>query len=232
MDWTTLKSIDLRKIKTIDFPEDQYLKEVYTKRQICLHHTVGSSVDGVISSWEGDAARVAVCIVLDKEGIPWQLFSSRYWAYHLKAGNAELDKHSIAIEIVNWGQLIAGDGTVKQFGNPPKSVQTQIGKYYAYYGNSVTVPMQYYEHGFRGFNYFDKYTDAQIQTIGELLLYWGIRYEIPLTYNEDMWDLSARALDGNPGVWGHVSYRPAPAKSDPHPQPELIEMLKTLEGIA
>ncbi len=60
----------------------------------------------------------------------------------------------------------------------------------------------------------------------QLLVYWGERYEIPLTYNEDMWDVSDRALAGQDGVWSHTSYRSD--KSDIHPQPEMIAMLKAL----
>jgi hypothetical protein len=41
-----------------------------------------------------------------------------------------------------------------------------------------------------------------------------------------MWDLSNDALAGKKGVYTHVSFRTD--KSDMHPQPELIEMLKNL----
>jgi hypothetical protein len=213
--WNNLKPIDLAKIETIDFPDNQYVKEIFSKEQIVLHHTVGSSVDGVITEWEKTPDRVATCIVIDKAGIPWQLFSSKYWGYHLKAGKVSLDKHSIAIEIVNWGQL----------------TPLPNGMFKTYYGTNVAAVTQHYPQGFRGHKYFEKYTNAQIRTIGELILYWNMIYGIPLDYNEDMWDISSRALSGEPGIWTHVSYRPAPAKSDCHPQPELIEMLKALKGI-
>ena len=41
-----------------------------------------------------------------------------------------------------------------------------------------------------------------------------------------MWDISDKALAGEAGVWTHVSFRTD--KSDCHPQPELIQMLKSL----
>ena len=68
--------------------------------------------------------------------------------------------------------------------------------------------------------------------LGELILFWHDRYGIPVDYHEDMWDVSQDALDGTPGVWTHVSYRPYPEKFDCHPQPELISMLRTLKSIA
>ena len=74
---------------------------------------------------------------------------------------------------------------------------------------------------------FEKYTKSQIKTLAQLLIFWSKRYNIPLDYNEDMWGISNKALGGEPGVWAHVSYRKD--KSDCHPQPELVEMLKSLK---
>lgn len=230
--WLNLKPINLAKIQVHPFSTHKYFHEIYDKTQIVLHHTVsGEGVDGDINSWEQASANIAVCILVDRAGTPWQLFSSKYWAYHLAAGNHDLDRHSIAIEIDNWGWLIPGDGTYKTFNNPPRKIKTELGRYYTYYGNPVAVPLQYYSEGFRGYNYYEKYTDNQIQTVGELLLYWNMMYNIPLTYNPTMWDVTREALGGKPGVWTHCSYRPANEKTDAHPQPELIDMLSILDTI-
>lgn len=236
--WETLKPIDLSKIHFIDFPENQYHKSVAPKKQIVLHHTVsGDGVNGDISTWEDDPAVVATCMIVDRGGTPWQLFNSKYWAHHLglkSSNNMILNRDSIGIEIDNWGQLVLGDGTTKQFGTyndgTPKMVYTVPGKFYTYYGTSVNVVTQHYPNGFMENYYYEKYTNAQIQTVGELLLYWHNSYGISLKYNEDMWDKSQNALNQVNGVWTHVSYR-GNGKSDCHPQPELIEMLKTLESI-
>jgi len=216
MTWIDLKPINLNKIQRVDFPEDQYYKEIFPKHQICLHHTVGSSVNGAISSWINDPIKVATCIIIDRNGIPFQLFSSKYWAHHLgikSSNNISLNKKSIGIEIDNWGQLIPCTN----------------GKYKTYYGNEVNVVAQYYPNEFMGYNYYEKYTNAQIQTVGELLLYWNKFYGISLKYNEDMWNKSQNALNGQNGIWTHVSYRGS-GKSDCHPDPSLIEMLKTLNN--
>jgi hypothetical protein len=222
-----LKPIELHKIKVIDFPEDQYFHEECLKKQICLHHTIsGNGVTGDIATWEDDPTVVGTAMIIDRNGIPHQLFSSKYWAWHLGIGNKLRDSQSIGIEIDNWGGLIPGDGTIKKFGNPSKNIHTEVGKFYTYYGNAVDVAMQYYPSGFRGYNYYEKYTNEQIQTIGELLLFWKQKYNITLMYHEKMWDLSQDALSGMPGVWTHVSYRKD--KSDCHPDPSLIGMLKTI----
>ena len=234
--WSDLKPIELHKIKVLAFPEKDYFQEEFPKKQVVLHHTVsGNGVDGDVKTWEDDPAVVGTAMIIDRDGTPYQLFSSKYWAWHLGIGNKARDSQSIGVEIDNWGYLIPGDGTIKQFGKKPdgtpKMVQTVIGKYYAYYGNAVDVSMQNYPNGFRGYNYYEKYTNEQIRTVGELLLFWKQKYNIPLTYHEQMWDVSQDALSGVPGVWTHVSYRPANAKTDLHPQPEVIEMLKTISQL-
>ena len=79
---------------------------------------------------------------------------------------------------------------------------------------------------FKGDRFFHNYTDAQIESVKQLLLLWKQRYGIPLTYNKDIWDISKRALGGEPGVYTHNSVRPD--KNDVYPHPKLIEMLKSL----
>jgi len=234
--WTDLKPIDLRKIKVYPFPENKYFKEEFNKTQVILHHTVGSTVEGSISSWIKNKDKIGTAIIIARDGTPYQLFESKYWAYHLGAGDHNQDRRSIGIEIDNWGGLTPGSGILKTY----RSEKTKLfpwrlkvlnpSKYYTVYGNAVNVPLQYYpNYGFRGYKYFEKYTNEQIQTVGELLLFWRQKYGIPLQYNDDMWNISENAKIGIPGVWTHVSFRPD--KSDCSPQPELIDMLQTIQKL-
>jgi hypothetical protein len=234
--WENLKPLDLAKIEVVPFPDDQFFHEEMPKKQIVLHHTVsGDGVDGDIKTWEDDPTVVGTAIIVDRAGTPWQLFSSKYWAWHLGVGKKALDSQSIGIEIDNWGWLIPGDGTIKQFGKrkngTPKMIQTEFGRYYTYYGYPEAVPLQHYPNKFRGYEYYEKYSDSQLKTVGELILFWHNKYGIPLDYNEDMWDVSPKALGGTPGIWTHCSYRPASDKTDCHKQPELVELLKSLKNI-
>jgi len=226
--WSNIKPIELSRIKKYDYPENKYFHEEHKKDKITLHHTMsGQGIGGDVNTWIQSKHNVGTALIIERDGTPWQLFPSKYWAYHLGTGNHDLDRQSIGVEIDNWGGLVLGDGTVKKFGDKGgKSVLTVSGKYYAYYGNIVNVPIQEYPNGFRGYNYFEKYTDEQIITVGELLLFWKIRYNIPLYYNPTMFNLSQEARNGKPGVWSHTSYRTD--KSDIHPQPELLEMLQTI----
>ena len=183
--WSDLKPVDLSKIQKVSW--DRYNPDVYEKNQIVLHHTVsGDSIRGDLITWKKYKSNIATCIIIERNGTIKQLFSSKYWAYHLGTGNYSLDKHSIAIELDNWGGLILGDGKEHKFGKnvdgTPRMKKTIDGKYYATYSNVVVdVPVTYYKDGFRGYDYFESYTDEQIRATGELLLLWHNRYNIPLT---------------------------------------------------
>jgi N-acetyl-anhydromuramyl-L-alanine amidase AmpD len=216
-------------IKQIDFPKGQYLQEEHPKKQIYLHHTAGNpDGEGTFRYWATNNERVATCVTItgkikDKpelDGLIVQGFPSKHWAYHLgiptevfavnKIPYQRLDKISIGIEVCNWGPL-------KKEGN----------KFYNYVGREVpadevcTLAKPY-----KNYLHWHNYTDQQIESIKDLLLYWKQKYNIPITYNEDIWAVTPRALRGEAGVFTHNSVRKD--KADVYPHPKLIEMLKSL----
>lgn len=224
--------LDLSKIKQVPLSEGQYVNEEIKKLQIVLHHTAGnSSAPGTIKMWDtDDRGRIATCVVISGKGLSKdtydgeiaQAFSSKKWAYHLGIkpdvfrANAlpyrSIDPLAIGIEICNWGPL----------------TQKSDGKYYNYVDRVVpnnqvcelVVP-------YKGHKYYHAYTDAQIESVRQLLVYWNKVYGISLKYNEtDMWQVSKNALSAVPGVYTHNSYRKD--KSDISPQPKIIAMLKSL----
>lgn len=210
-----------------DFPQGQYIKEEFPKKQIYLHHTAGNnSGTNVFKWWASNPERVATCVAIagpgstDGDGKIVQGFSSKYWAYHLGikpvvfsqfgVPYTNLDKISIGIEICNWGQLSFTGG-----------------KFYNYVGGEVPenqvikLDVPYKRH-----IYFHNYSDAQIQSVKDLLLLWKDKYGIPLKYNEDIWNVTPRALRGEAGVFTHNSVRLD--KVDIYPHPKMIQMLKSL----
>lgn len=232
-----MQKLDTKKIKQILMKESQYIKENVKKTQIVLHHTAGnSSGPAVIKMWDNDdRGRIATCVTISGNGLSkdtfdgeiCQAFSSKNWAYHLgikpdvfrSRGVAyqNLDKLSIGIEICNWGPLEkvgVGPGTNSKFFNyvnreVPASQVCELDKPY------------------KGHKYYHAYTDAQIESVRQLLVYWNEVYKIPLDYKaSDMWDVSTNALKGLPGVYTHNSYRRD--KTDISPQPKMIAMLESL----
>ena len=224
-------SLDLSKIKQYPLSEAQYIKTETKKTQIVLHHTAGNSsgLNTMINWNSDDRGRIATCVTISGknstnsyDGEIVQGFSSKYWAYHLglkqeifAAENItyqSLDKLAIGIEICNWGPLTL-KGT----------------KYYNYVNREVpesevcTLPKAY-----KGHLFYHAYTDAQIESVKNLLEYWKKIYNIDITYKEEeMWDISRKALSGTEGVYTHNSYRKD--KSDISPQPKMITMLKSLK---
>ena len=132
------------------------------------------------------------------------------------ANNTQLNKQSVGIEICNYGPL----------------TKSKDGKFLTYV-NSVIHESQVCDLGykFRGFQYYHKYTDKQIESLKSLMLFLSQKYNIDLKCGlverldrPDAFEVNQNALNGDYGVWSHSSVRKD--KSDTFPQPELITMLK------
>jgi N-acetyl-anhydromuramyl-L-alanine amidase AmpD len=202
-------------LKQIKF--DNYYPVEEKKNQIYLHHTAGGpSAENVYVDWQRTPVHVATCVVIGRDGIIVQGFGSKYWAYHLGLSPKSfghlpymnLDKPSIAIELCNYGYLTIENG-----------------KYCNYVGKEISDVM-ILEKDFKGHRAYENYTDAQIDSLRELLVLWEDKYKIDISYKEDIWAVTDRALKGENGLFTHNSVRSD--KSDAYPHPKLIEMLKKL----
>ncbi|MBL0057168.1 MAG: N-acetylmuramoyl-L-alanine amidase [Chitinophagaceae bacterium] len=219
----------------------EYVEEKFKKTTIYLHHTAGSHrADWTIEGWNKDRTatnsrlRVATAFVIggldrtgsDKDGMDgkiYRAYNEDFWASHLglkTANNNQLNRQSIGIEICNYGPV----------------TKTNSGKYLNYV-NSELSPPQVCDLGylFKGYRFHHKYTDKQIASLKELLLFLGGKYGIDLkkglvkVMEKPLgagFDLNNDALNGKPGIWSHTSVRKD--KFDVHPQAELVAMLKTL----
>lgn len=229
-------SLDITKINQEELTVDQYFKEDCSslKKQIVIHFTAGSeSAANTIHGWQFKPERVGTAFVIsrgtktEKDGEIFQAFGSKYWAFHIafskntnkvpvKYHNFDLEKNiaksSIGIEICNWGGLIKDkDGNFRNYinGIVPANEVVEL--------DSV----------WRGFKYFHSYTDSQITSLKELIIYLCDKYNIPKKFNSDMFDINLRALNGEAGIFTHVSYRSD--KADSSKQSKLIKMLKEIE---
>ena len=79
---------------------------------------------------------------------------------------------------------------------------------------------------YKGHKHWFTYTDAQIESLRQLVVYLCETYDIPKDYNESIWDIDLDALKGNKGIFTHNSVRKD--KSDMYPCPKVIQMLKNL----
>lgn len=215
-------------IKTVNFPANQYIPKVEKKTQIYLHHTAGAA-SGVrtFEHWAKTKERIATCVCIsgpganEGDGTIVQGFSSKYWGYHLGVKSTvfralglpylELNKSSIGIEINNFGYL----------------TKDTEGNFRTYVGSIIPADQVIeLKEPYKGHKYWHNYSDAQIESVRKLLLFWNAQYGISLEYNEDVWDVTKRALKGENGVFTHNSVRSD--KTDIYPHPGLIKMWKSL----
>lgn len=219
--------------------DGEYYKDILKKDTIYLHHTAGSHrPDYTIDGWERDMNKsggqlaVATAYVIggisttDKnaayDGSIYRAFEDKYWAHHLGCktdNNKLLNQKSVGIEVCNYGPLTkTKDGTFLNYVNKPVPAD-MVG--------TLIKP-------FKGFTYYHKYTDKQILSLKELIIdiskrhlidiKKGLKVVAPLA--DAAFTLNSNALAGSPGVWTHVNVRDD--KFDLWPQPQLIEMLKSL----
>jgi hypothetical protein len=218
-------------------PDGEYIKQLSSKKIIVIHHTAGSHrADWTIDGWNTDKTasgaklRIGTAYVIggldrngtDKDnmnGIVYRAFDDKYASYHLGLKtelNNQITMQSVAIEICNYGWVN----------------KTSSGKFLNYVNNEISAS-EVIDLGFefRGSRYWHKYTDAQIATLKELLIKVSTTYGIDLKkgmmeFGDSAFNLNQNALHGAPGLWSHVNYRQD--KFDCSPQPNLIQMLKSL----
>ena len=228
LEWRTEMVLD--KITMSPLNPDQYIREETDKNMIFIHHTAGNEDPyGVIRWWNETPERVGTAFIIG--GVPrrttanWsdgeiiQAFNSKYWAYHLglkqsnmppgSISSKDLNSKSIAIELCNWGFL------------------TKKGSRYYSYANAEVPKDQVIEVNYRGYKYWQSYTDAQLVSLKQLLQYLCEKYHIPKEFKgKSMFDINMKAFEGEHGIWTHTSVRTD--KTDCYPHPQLIETLESL----
>lgn len=224
---------------------DEYYREETPKNTIWLHHTAGGSrPDWTIGSWEKDykkdengqpvfdengnniSLRVGTQFVIGRrssstedatwDGVILRAFDEKFWAYHLginSKNSKALNSSSLGIEICNYGPLTL----------------SKDGKFYNY----VKKPIRENEvvelsKPFRGYKFYEKYTDLQLENTRKLILHlkdiWNIEIQSGI-YDENWFEYSENWFSTG-GLRSHTQVRKD--KFDLFPQKELIQMLNSL----
>jgi len=213
--------LDITTILQARLSDNQYFQEEAKKTQIYLHHTAGNGNAVAVSRWwQSNSDRIATAFVIGNKGTIVQCFSSRHWAYHLGIDGQDfavhglryqnLNKLSVGIEVCNWGPLKHING---KYINYVKGVVDP---------SEVTV----LDKPYKGHLLWNKYTDAQIESTRQLLVYLCETYNIPKAYRKEIFAIDAEAMKGTPGIYTHNSVRKD--KSDIYPCPRMIAMLQAL----
>lgn len=187
--------------------DEQYIKQVLDKNQIFLHFTAGGpSAKSVINWWDSTESRISTSYVIDgNDGVIYECFNPKYWSFHLgvKGTRGKLDKNSIGIEICNWGPLDKKNG--KYYGWPAKKYKNWTEKYEVKEAEVLKLDTPH-----RGYSYYHKITDKQIESLEKLLIYLVIEYNIPVNeiFGDDWYEYQDHVIKNvTPGIWNHVNVR-------------------------
>lgn len=228
-------------IDVVLLPKTEYVSDqgkAEKKYYIFLHHTAGwNNPYAVIKDWATDTrGRVGTHYVIgginlkndddQYDGKIVQCIPDDYFAFHLGSTstdkiNTYMHKHSIGIEICNFGGL------------------TKQGNNYLTYTGQIVNP-KYVEdlgYNFRGYRYWHKYTDKQLESLSQLIRNLSIKYDIDIRIGlnerltkmtpQNAFDFYTEARDGKIlGLLSHTSVRKD--KSDVSPQKKLVDMIKSL----
>lgn len=227
--WNKLLNMNKLEIENYFLKPGQYLEGNYKNEYIVLHHTASyDSNYQVVSNWNSDSqGRVATEFVVGGkncitgrdiyDGKIIKTFPDGCQAYHLGAtGSSFMNIHSVGIEICNIGWLKNGKTYVNTTCQPDQIC-------------TLAKP-------FRGYTQYQKYTDKQLESIRQLLLFIANRDNIDLHDGLYKWikQKGADAFEFNSDAYygkvksliTHTNVRKD--KSDCYPMPELMDMILSL----
>jgi len=196
------RHLNVVRLKPADGIETYYTAEAFPKERLVLHFTAGfirGDVRVLTIPKSDPATRVSVAFIIARDGNIYNLFDSRYWAYHLGptavGGNTQMSRSSVGIEISNIGPLTPQG----------QSLHNTISK--SAYCN-LNEAMYYRKASYRGYNYYASFTDAQYSSLITLLRYLTGRFNIPRRFLP----LASRYDTRNDiaqfrGIVSHVNFR-------------------------
>lgn len=211
-------------------PKGEYVSGKYDNEYIILHHTAGwDNPKQVVDCWSRDSlGRVATEFIIggqrctdgrsDYDGKTVRSYPEGNQGYHIgKSGSDYMNLHSVGIELCNMGWVKGG--------------RTYTG---ALVREDQTVSLK---EPFRGYTQWHRYSDRQLESLRELLLYISKRDNIDLHKGVYQWiksegkmkafDYHQAAYEGKvKGLLCHSSIRKD--KYDMSPQDNLVDMILTL----
>lgn len=211
-------------------PKNEYINGKYKNEYIILHHTAGHDDPcQVVDSWGKDSlGKIATEFVIGGkrgtdsrsiyDGKIVKAFPDGNQAYHIgQCGSTNMATHSVGIELCNIGWVKNGKS----------------------YAGTTVMPNQIVNllQPFRGYSSWQRYTQAQLKSLHDLLLFIANRDNIDLHKGLIEWikkEGAAKAFEFHQdayygkvkGLLTHANIRKD--KFDVSPQPDLIDMLLTL----
>jgi hypothetical protein len=231
-------------------PAGEYYAGPTKKRWLFLHHTAGwDSPYLTVSGWAADTrGQVATEFILggpsikgtssEFDGVLVQAFPEGGYGWHLGTGNDAMHRESVGIEVCNLGPLTKG-GYFKWDVATKKNVWIALKaeSYYTYVGTEAH-PSQITELAkpFRGYKFWHRYSDKQVQVLKDWIIYIGNRDNIDVrkglieqikVNGVDAFDkVDIPLCNKTPGMWLHTNVQAG--KVDLFPQQEVVDMLLSI----
>jgi len=207
----------------------EYIKGPIKNEYIFLHHTAGNNNPfACVDMWnKDDRGAIGTEFVLGGQsvftgndlydGTVVQAFPEGAYGWHLGDNGSEyMHKHSVGIEVCNFGPIKDGKTYTGQKANPLQIVELK--------------------ESFRGHKTWHRYSDKQLLVLKDLILHIADRDDIDISKGliSEIKKNGAKGFEFNSdayygkvkGMWTHTNTRKD--KSDMFPQQELIDMLLSL----
>lgn len=226
-------------------PKGEYKEGPINSEYVFIHHTSGwQNPYKTIDSWGRDTrGAIATEFIIGGQSVKGdddsydgeivQSFPEGNYGWHLgKNGSQHMHENSVGIEVNNFSYLTKG-GYEKR----GRWVVKEENSYYTYVGSLVDESqIVTLDKPFKGHSTWHRYSDAQIESLMELILYVGerdnidVRAGLPALIKKigaEAFEFNADAYYGKiKGLWTHSNIRKD--KFDMFPQQELLSMLTNL----
>lgn len=156
---------------TLRLPDGQYVATATPKNLIVLHFTAGTTAKSAFTTWVSDPQRIATAYIVDSDGVVYETFDPKYWAYALgikgEMGPA-FEKRAIQIEIANVGPLKLRDQKLCWWPNDFNARWCD-----------VSETQRYVKRTFRGYDYYAAFPDEQFLSVCALVKQLCETFNIP-----------------------------------------------------
>lgn len=202
--------------RSMRLPEQEHFPPGASKTGIAIHHTVGRSASSTFRWWMQDNQMVGTAFIIDRNGTIFEVFDPTAWAWQFglkwsRVKRIQFEKRFIGIELASEGALIESEGNLYCFDRVSDKTLKRREEAFDFGGD------------YRGYRYFDRYEDAQVDSLLELMDYLCDQFQIRRHIPEQFFDYYGEKLADFEGIIGHAMIRKD--KSDPAPDRSLWDRI-------
>ncbi len=202
--------------RSLRLPAQEFFPPSGPKTGIAIHHTVGGSAESTVRWWLADEQMVGTAFIIDHDGTVYEVFDPAGWAWQFglkwpPSQKIKFERRFIGIEIASEGGLIESNGKLYAFDRVSPKTEKPSSEAFDY--GSL----------YRSYRYFDKYEDAQVAALLELINDLCERLQIKRQVPDRFFDYYGDALADFEGIIGHTMVRQD--KTDPAPVQALWDRI-------